>query len=151
MKDFCNKSQAPKGKKSKGNLGGGEKSTTKKGCYGKLGCFFIRKECTFWESLAIYPSIIPDIPVQYSIYHCRRNFVSQYVETNALAAINITSPIVNILTGIALVFAAGGSAMAAISIGANKEEQAGQEFTLCIYVFFQRYILAGVATGAVKE
>lgn len=59
-------------------------------------------------------------------------FVSQYVGTNALAAINIVYPIVNILTGIALVFAAGGSAMAAISIGANKKEQAGQEFTLCM-------------------
>ena len=59
-------------------------------------------------------------------------FLSQYVGTNALAAINIVYPIVNILTGIALVFAAGGSAMAAISIGANKKEQAGQEFTLCM-------------------
>lgn len=59
-------------------------------------------------------------------------FVSQYVGTNALAAINIVYPIVNILTGIALIFAAGGSAMAAISIGANNEERAGQEFTLCM-------------------
>lgn len=59
-------------------------------------------------------------------------FVSQYVGTNALAAINIVYPIVNILTGIALVFAAGGSAMAAISIGANEEKRAGQEFTLCM-------------------
>lgn len=59
-------------------------------------------------------------------------FVSQYVGTNALAAINIVYPIVNILTGIALVFAAGGSAMAAISIGANNEARARQKFTLCM-------------------
>lgn len=57
-------------------------------------------------------------------------FVSQYVGTNALAAINIVYPIVNILTGIALVFAAGGSALAAISIGADEEKRAGQEYTL---------------------
>lgn len=59
-------------------------------------------------------------------------FVSQYVGTNALAAINIVYPIVNILTGIALVFAAGGSAMAAISIGAGEKKRAGQEFTLSL-------------------
>ena len=52
-------------------------------------------------------------------------FVSQYVGTNALAAINIVYPIVNILTGIALVFAAGGSAMAAISIGAHEKKTSG--------------------------
>jgi Na+-driven multidrug efflux pump len=57
-------------------------------------------------------------------------FVSQYVGTNALAAINIVYPIVNILTGIALVFATGGSAKAAISIGADNLDRAGQEFTL---------------------
>ena len=35
-------------------------------------------------------------------------FVSTYVGTNALASINIVYPIVNVLTGIALVFATGG-------------------------------------------
>ena len=34
-------------------------------------------------------------------------FVSTYVGTNALASINIVYPIVNVLTGIALVFATG--------------------------------------------
>ena len=42
-------------------------------------------------------------------------FVSKYVGTNALAAINIVYPIVNVLTGIALMFATGGSRLAAIS------------------------------------
>ena len=41
-------------------------------------------------------------------------FVSAYVGTNALAAINIDYPVVNVLTGIALVFATGGSAVAAL-------------------------------------
>ena len=36
-------------------------------------------------------------------------FVSAYVGTDALASINIVYPIVNVLTGIALVFATGGS------------------------------------------
>ena len=43
-------------------------------------------------------------------------FVSTYVGTNALASINIVYPIVNVLTGIALVFATGGSAVTALHI-----------------------------------
>ena len=49
-------------------------------------------------------------------------FVSAYVGTNALAAINIVYPIVNVLTGIALVFATGGSAVAALHIGGNRRQ-----------------------------
>lgn len=47
-------------------------------------------------------------------------FVSTYVGTNALASINIVYPIVNVLTGIALVFATGGSSVTALYIGGNR-------------------------------
>lgn len=57
-------------------------------------------------------------------------FVSAYVGTNALAAINIVYPIVNVLTGIALVFATGGSAVAALHIGGNRKEQANRAFSV---------------------
>lgn len=57
-------------------------------------------------------------------------FVSSYVGTNALAAINIVYPIVNILTGIALIFGTGGSAVAAILIGAQKRAEANRAFSL---------------------
>lgn len=50
-------------------------------------------------------------------------FVSVYVGTDALAAINIVYPIVNILTGIALAFATGGSAIVAIHIGEMKRQR----------------------------
>ena len=50
-------------------------------------------------------------------------FVSSYVGTNALAAINIVYPIVNILTGIALAFATGGSALAALHIGGERRSK----------------------------
>lgn len=59
-------------------------------------------------------------------------FVSSYVGTNALAAINIVYPIVNILTGIALVFAAGGSAVAALFIGGRKNKEANAAFSVSI-------------------
>lgn len=59
-------------------------------------------------------------------------FVSACVGTNALAAINIVYPIVNILTGIALAFATGGGAFAAISLGAGQKEKAGRQFSVCL-------------------
>lgn len=59
-------------------------------------------------------------------------FVSRYVGTNALAAINIVYPIVNILTGIALIFAVGGSSLVGISIGAKHIEKSNKEFSICI-------------------
>lgn len=57
-------------------------------------------------------------------------FVSTYVGTNALASINIVYPIVNVLTGIALVFATGGSAVTALHIGGNRKKEADRSFSV---------------------
>lgn len=59
-------------------------------------------------------------------------FVASYVGTDALAAINIAYPIVNVLTGIALLFATGGSAIAALSIGAGKKKEADSAFSVSV-------------------
>lgn len=59
-------------------------------------------------------------------------FVSSYVGTNALASINIVYPIVNVLTGIALAFATGGSAIAALHIGGKRPEEANRAFSVCM-------------------
>lgn len=59
-------------------------------------------------------------------------FVSAYVGTDALAAINIVYPIVNVLTGIALIFAAGGSAVAALHMGGNRENAASRSFSVSV-------------------
>ena len=60
-------------------------------------------------------------------------FVSAYVGTNALAAINVVYPLVNILYGIALAFASGGSALAALHIGGKKN--CHWRSCLCAYSF----------------
>lgn len=60
-------------------------------------------------------------------------FVSAYVGTDALAAINIVYPLVNVLTGIALAFATGGSALAALHLGAGEREQAGRTFSVSLF------------------
>lgn len=57
-------------------------------------------------------------------------FVSGYVGTNALAAINIVYPIVNILSGIALIFATGGSSITAVYIGGNDKKSANRFFSV---------------------
>ena len=57
-------------------------------------------------------------------------FVSAYVGTNALAAINVVYPLVNILYGIALAFASGGSALAALHIGGKKNDEASRTFSV---------------------
>ena len=57
-------------------------------------------------------------------------FVSGYVGTDALAAINIVYPIVNILTGIALIFATGGSSITALYIGGGEKESANRSFSV---------------------
>lgn len=56
-------------------------------------------------------------------------FVSAYVGTDALAAINIVYPLVNVLTGIALAFATGGSAVAALHIGGGRKDRADRSFS----------------------
>ena len=59
-------------------------------------------------------------------------FVSAYVGTDALAAINIVYPLVNVLTGIALAFATGGSAVAALHIGGGRKDRADRSFSVSI-------------------
>lgn len=59
-------------------------------------------------------------------------YVSRYVSTNSLAAINTVYPLVNIMTGIALAFATGGSALAAIAVGAGDRKKADSAFSVSI-------------------
>lgn len=61
-------------------------------------------------------------------------FVSAYVGTDALAAVNIVYPMINILTGTALIFAVGGSSWAAIYLGRKENETANQLFMFCVKV-----------------
>ena len=73
-------------------------------------------------------------------------FVSAYVGSNALAAINIVYPIVNVLTGIALIFATGGSAVAALHIGGNRKNEANRSFSVSVTasILFGNLVSLGV-------
>lgn len=55
-------------------------------------------------------------------------FVSRFVGSNALSAVNIAMPLVNIVSGIGVMFATGGSAIVAKEMGENQEDRARGHF-----------------------
>lgn len=59
-------------------------------------------------------------------------FVSRFVNTNALSALNIVCPIINLIVGFGTMLATGGSAIVARKMGAGENTRASQDFTLTI-------------------
>ncbi|MBM6800216.1 MATE family efflux transporter, partial [Coprobacillus cateniformis] len=57
-------------------------------------------------------------------------FVSQFVNTFALSALNIVCPVINIIVGIGTMIATGSSAIIARQMGAGKMTEAHQNFTM---------------------
>lgn len=66
-------------------------------------------------------------------------FVARFVDTNALSAINIICPVVNVTVGLGTMLATGGNAIISRQMGARKNQEAREDFTLLI--------LAGTAVG----
>lgn len=66
-------------------------------------------------------------------------FVSRLVNTNALSALNIVCPVINLTVGLGTMLAAGGSAIVAAKMGQGREQEARQDFSFMI--------LAGVVFG----
>lgn len=67
-------------------------------------------------------------------------FVSRFAGTNALSALNIVCPVINLTVGLGTMLGAGGSAVVAAEMGEGKESLANRDFTLII--------TAGAALGA---
>ena len=59
-------------------------------------------------------------------------FVARFVNTDALSAINIVCPIVNITVGLGTMIATGGNAIVSRKMGAGKPQEAKEDFTLLI-------------------
>ncbi len=66
-------------------------------------------------------------------------FIARFVNTNALSALNIVTPVINVVVGLGTMLAAGASAVVARKLGAGRDEEARQDFTAVI--------LAGVGIG----
>lgn len=61
-------------------------------------------------------------------------FVSNLISTNALSAINLTAPIIQLVTAISTMLATGGSAVIMKKMGEHKSEEAKEDFTFLILV-----------------
>ena len=61
-------------------------------------------------------------------------FVARFVDTNALSALNIVCPVINLIVGLGTMLATGGSAIVARKMGAGEQKRAEQDFTLIISV-----------------
>lgn len=61
-------------------------------------------------------------------------FVSNLLGTNALSAINLTAPIIQLVTAISTMLATGGSAAVMKKMGEQKQTEANQDFTFLILV-----------------
>ena len=57
-------------------------------------------------------------------------FVSNFIGTDALSAINIVFPLINFVIAVGIMIASGGSAIVARQMGENEPEQARQSFSL---------------------
>lgn len=61
-------------------------------------------------------------------------FVSNLIGTDALSAINLTAPVIQLVTAISTMLATGGSAVIMKKMGEKKEEEAREDFTFLILV-----------------
>lgn len=60
-------------------------------------------------------------------------FVARLVDTNALSAINIVCPVINLIVGLGTMLATGGNAIIARKMGEGKVQEARKDFTLLIF------------------
>ena len=59
-------------------------------------------------------------------------FISRYVGTAALSATNIVYPLIGFFLAVGIMFATGGSAVAALLIGSRREEEANRAFSVSL-------------------
>lgn len=59
-------------------------------------------------------------------------FASNIVNTDALSAINIVCPVINVIVGVGAMLSSGSSAIIARKMGEGKNKEACQNFTLII-------------------
>ena len=69
-------------------------------------------------------------------------FVSRFVNTDALSAVNIAYPYVNFILGLSIMLGSGGCALVMKKLGEGKEDEAKKDFSLIIiFTFFLSIVL----------
>lgn len=73
-------------------------------------------------------------------------FVSRFVGSNALSAVNIVYPLISLLIGISTMFATGGNAIVSKLMGEKKEQKAREIFSFIFLIT----IITGIIIGVVS-
>lgn len=71
-------------------------------------------------------------------------FVSNLIGTDALSAVNLTAPVISLVTAISTMLATGGSAVIMRKVGERKAKEANEDFTFLIIV----NVIAGLLMSA---
>lgn len=71
-------------------------------------------------------------------------FVARFVSTDALSAINIVYPVINLILGVSIMLATGGSAVVARLMGEGRHQEARENFSLLVVTG----VIAGVVISA---
>lgn len=80
----------------------------------------------------VFPSILTMICISfYSVVDSF--FVAKFVSTNAMASVNIVLPYTNLVWGLAVMLAAGSSAIVGIRLGEKKHEEANRLFSFMAF------------------
>lgn len=87
-------------------------------------------ECCIPSSLCLPPIVMMVFMGLYTIVDTI--FVARFVSTDALSAINIVCPVINLTVGLGTMIAAGGSAVVSRKMGAGLEQEAKEDFTLLV-------------------
>ena len=94
---------------------------------------YTKRQSLFSFTKFILPSILSMVFI--SFYSAVDSYyVAQYVSTQAMAAVNIVLPFTNLVWGLAVMLAAGSSALVGIKLGEGKRKEANQGFSL-IFLF----------------
>ena len=60
-------------------------------------------------------------------------FISRFLGDNALSAVNIVYPVINIVLAIGVMLATGGSAVVAKKMGEGKDDEAKENFSMLVF------------------
>jgi len=105
-------------------------------------------------SKSITKFVIPSILLMLflSIYTAIDNiFISRFVGSDALAALNIVVPLYSVATACGIMFATGGGAIVAIKLGQDRLEEASRNFTSLLIIGTIFGILATIVCFMYKE
>lgn len=79
-------------------------------------------------------------------------FVSNLIGTDALSAINLTAPVIQLVTAVSTMLATGGSAVIMKKMGEHKSDEAKEDFTFLILVnVFVGIVMCGIGVLAMDH